>query len=93
MNILTAIVFIPTLGALLCLLVPRRQVRVVALLASLVTFVVSLALFVTFFNGTGEGAVEVFGSAYGKLHHVARAPWITSEKKTTPNTIPTSSFR
>jgi len=76
MNILTAIVFIPTVAAVLCLFVPKRQVRVVAVLGTLATFLVSLGLFATFFGGSA-GADGVFGSTYGKLHHVVRAPWIS----------------
>ena len=79
MNILTAIVFIPTLGALLCLLVPKRQVRVVAVAATLIAFLVSLGLFASFFGGADDSEA-IFGSSYGKLHHVVRAPWITGER-------------
>ena len=81
MNILTLIVFLPTLGALLCLIVPKRQVRVIAVLASLATFLVSLLLFGTFFGGDGS-AETVFGSSYGKLHHVVRASWIEGPRFT-----------
>ena len=80
MNLLTAIVFIPTVGALLCLFVPKRQVRVVAVAATLITLLVSLGLFGTFFSGSD--ADSIFGSRYGTLHHVERAPWIVGEKLT-----------
>ncbi len=77
MNILTLIVFLPTIGALLCLFVPKRQVRAVAFAATLLTFIVSLSLFGTFFGGGPGGDPEaVFGSSYGKLHEVVRMPWI-----------------
>ena len=79
MNILTAIVFIPTLGALLCLFVPKRQVRVVAVAATLVTFLVSLILFGTIFGGEDASTENVFGTSYGRLHHVERGAWITGE--------------
>ena len=56
MNILTLIVFLPTIGALLCLFVPKGQVRSVAVAASLVTLIVSLGLFPTFLHdGIGGG--------------------------------------
>ena len=77
MNILTAIVFLPTLGALLCLFVPKRQVRLVAVLASAAAFVVSLGLFGIYTGGADESAI--FGSSYGMLHKVFRTPWITGE--------------
>ena len=52
MNLLNIIIFLPLLGALACLIVPKRQVRVVAVLASAATFLVSLGLFSTFLGGT-----------------------------------------
>ena len=76
-NILTWTVFLPTIGAVLCLFVPRRAVRWVAVLATLVTFAVSLLLFGTFFGVWQEdGSDAVFGSRYGTLHHIDRATWI-----------------
>ena len=50
MNILSLIVFLPALGAILCLLVPKRYVRHVAVTASAATFLVSLYLFAIFFG-------------------------------------------
>ena len=78
MNILTAIIFLPTLGALLCLVVPRDQVRKIAVGFTAVTFLVSLWLFTTFLGG-GADPDAVFGTQYGTLHHVSRANWITGE--------------
>ncbi len=79
MNILSLIVFIPTLGALLCLVVPRRYVRTVALAASLAALVVSAGLFCTFLGAGGDSQHTIFGSSYGTLHHVERAAWITTK--------------
>ena len=80
MNLLTLIVFLPTLGGLLCLLVPKRQVRTVAVAATLGAFLLSLPLFGTFLGGGAEGASEeIFGTNYGLLHHVVRVPWITGD--------------
>ncbi len=76
MNLLTAIVFLPMLGALLCLIVPKRQVRTVAVFFSAATFLVSLLLFKTFLGGAGDEEA-IFGASYGMLHHVARLDWIT----------------
>ncbi len=75
MNILSLIVFLPAVGALLCLVVPRHHVRTVANVFALVTFVLSLALFGTFL-GVTDDPTQIFGSSYGKLHHVERATWI-----------------
>ena len=76
MNILTLIVFLPALGALVCLFVSKQHVRTVAAAFALATFVLSLSLFGTFFGG-GEGSTEaIFGSHYGTLQHVERVTWI-----------------
>ena len=80
MNLLSIIVFLPTVGALLCLFAPKRHVRTVAVFFSFVTFAVSLLLFKTFFGGSDDAAI--FGSTYGTLHHVERLPWITSSNFT-----------
>ena len=76
-NILSWIVFVPAIGAVLCLFAPKRQARTIALLATLATLLLSLTLFSTFVGGSdAAGAQSVFGSSYGKLHHVERATWI-----------------
>ncbi|MFH1108613.1 MAG: NADH-quinone oxidoreductase subunit M [Planctomycetota bacterium] len=76
-NILSWTVFIPAIGAVLCLFAPKRQARTIALLATLATLLLSLTLFSTFVGGSdAAGAQSVFGSSYGKLHHVERAMWI-----------------
>ncbi len=79
MNILSLIVFLPTLGAILCLLVPKRYVRHVAVTASAATFLVSLYLFAIFFGGAGGSSESVFGTQYGTLHEIERATWIQGE--------------
>jgi NADH-quinone oxidoreductase subunit M len=80
---LTLIVFLPALGALLCLFVSKRQVRTVAVVFALATFVLSLSLFGMFFGGGGDDSGEaIFGSHYGTLHHVERAVWITGKNFT-----------
>jgi NADH-quinone oxidoreductase subunit M len=79
MNILSWCVFIPTIGAALCLFVPRQAVRWVALLSTLAALLLSLTLFGTFFGGA-EDATAIFGTQYGTLHHVSRLNWITLER-------------
>ncbi|MFQ5412940.1 MAG: NuoM family protein [Phycisphaerae bacterium] len=79
-HLLSIIVFLPAVGALACFLVPKDQVRKVALVATLLTFLVSLSLFGTFFNdGSDEAVAETFGSMYGRLQHVERTTWIQGE--------------
>lgn len=74
--------FLPTIGAVLCLFVPKETIKWVAALASAAALVLSLTLFGTFIGGTGEGAAEVFGDAYGKIHHVFRTDWIVGDNFT-----------
>jgi NADH-quinone oxidoreductase subunit M len=80
MGILTWIVFLPAVGALLCLFVPARMVRQVAVVVTGLTLLVSLRLFGTFFVGADESVQAVFGSQYGMLHHIDRASWIYGER-------------
>jgi NADH-quinone oxidoreductase subunit M len=75
-NLLTWTVFLPAIGAVLCLVAPRRQVKTIAVLTTLATLVISLTLFKTFLGGGGD-PTAVFGARYGALHHVARATWIS----------------
>ncbi|MCP4245842.1 MAG: NADH-quinone oxidoreductase subunit M [bacterium] len=77
-------VFLPTLGALACLVVPKPLIRVVAVLATLVTLGLSLALFGQFVGGGDpDNSIEVFGSTYGgALHYVQRFDWITGDNFT-----------
>ncbi len=76
-HILSWTVFLPSIGAVLVLFAPKRQARTIALLATLVTLLLSLTLFPTFWNGGDPAsAPSVFGGTYGLLHHVERATWI-----------------
>jgi NADH-quinone oxidoreductase subunit M len=78
--LLTLIVFIPTIGALLCMFTPREHVRTVAVLATLATLLVSLGLVPTFLNDGSAAQIEqVFGTHYGALQHIERITWITGE--------------
>ncbi len=82
MGILTLLVFLPVLGAVVCLFVPKQQVRTVAVAFALATFVLSLSLFGTFFGGGEDSTEAIFGTQYGKLHHVERATWIEGKNFT-----------
>jgi len=82
-HILSWVVFLPTIAAVICLLVPKNVVKWVATAGTLLTFLVSLYLFSTFIGGADENrAEEIFGTTYGTLQHVERAAWITGEKFT-----------
>jgi len=79
--LLTLIVFVPTIGALACLLLPKEMSRAIAVLAALITFGLSLFLIAPFLGaGDSQNAIDVFGSYYGqKIHFVQRIPWITGD--------------
>ncbi len=82
-SLLSWIVFLPAIGALGVLIAPKSSARVIAVLASLLTFLLSLTLFGKFFGGGDPAqAGEVFGTQYGFLHCVQRLPWITGERFT-----------
>ncbi len=84
-SLLSWIVFIPTIGALLCLFVPKEIIKWVAAGASLLALILSLLLFGTFIGGgdpQSEAYTEIFGGAYGKLHHVFRTDWIVGDNFT-----------
>jgi len=76
-SLLSWIVFLPAIGALGCLIVPKALIRSVAVGASLLTLLLSLTLFGEFFGGGDPGrTADVFGGSYGYLHFVQRLPWI-----------------
>lgn len=80
-HLLSWIVFVPTLAGVLCLFVPRDTIKWVAAFGAGAALVLSLFLFPTFLQGGDPSAsTEVFGQAYGKLHHVERADWITGDR-------------
>ena len=80
---LSLIVFLPVIGALLCLVVPKPHVRTVAVVFAGITLLVSVGLFPTFFtDGSDAQVVNVAGSHYGKLHEVERHSWIAGDKFT-----------
>ena len=82
-SLLSWIVFLPTIGAVLCLFAPKETIKWVAAVASGLALFLSLFLFRTFIGGGDtEGAMEVFGAAYAKLHHVFRTDWITGDNFT-----------
>lgn len=77
---LSLIVFLPTIGALACMFVPKSQVRGVAVLTTFVTLLASLTLLPTFLHdGSAAGMTEVFGSRYGALQFVERLTWIAGD--------------
>ncbi len=80
-SLLTLLVFLPLMGAAGCVVMPKEMARVIALLTTLVTFLVSLWLIPPFLaGGDAAQAVNIFGSSYGEtLHFVQRIPWITGD--------------
>ncbi len=79
-SLLSWIVFLPSIGAVAIMLLPKALTRVIAVGTTLTTLVVSLLLFRTFLAGGDPAQAEsVFGSGYGFLHYVQRIPWITGE--------------
>lgn len=83
-TLLSWLVFVPTIGAVACLLAPKEATRTVALLASVISFALSLFLIPPFLGAGDEmNAVAVFGSSYGNaLHFAQRIPWINGESFT-----------
>ena len=82
-SLLSWIVFLPVIGAVGVLIAPKSSARSIAVLATLLTFLVSLTLFGKFVGGGDPSQTEaVFGTQYGFLHYVQRLPWITGERFT-----------
>jgi NADH-quinone oxidoreductase subunit M len=79
MDMLTLIVFFPALGALMCLLAPKNLIKYIAVIMTLVTFLMSLGLFGIFFAGGEDAAHAVFQSQYGEIYHVERVSWISTD--------------
>jgi NADH-quinone oxidoreductase subunit M len=79
MDMLTLIVFFPALGALACLVAPKGSIKVIAVIMTLVTFLLSLGLLGIFFAGGDDAARAVFQSQYGEIYHVERVSWISTE--------------
>ena len=79
-NLLNYVIFLPTLGALLCLVMPTRQlVKMVAGATTGVTLLLSLTMFQDFAWWQGD----IFGPAYGDgLKYVSQVPWIWVSKDT-----------
>ncbi len=79
-NLLNLLIFLPAVGAVLCLIVPgTRTVKVVATATTALVMLLSLGLFRHFaWWGRGDGWQEaVFGGTYGeRLYEVTRLDWI-----------------
>src|SRR5687768_14734002 len=87
-NLLTILIFLPSVGAILTMLVRGRDaVRWTALITTIVTFALSLLLLATFDWNVGSGeAVQQNGDyayntadrPFGVVQMIQRAPWIKS---------------
>ncbi len=76
--LLTYLIFIPTVGAIGCLLAPSgKAAKYIALGASGLTMLLSFGLFKDF-SWWAEGGASIFGDSYGQgLYHVKQLTWIT----------------
>jgi NADH-quinone oxidoreductase subunit M len=79
--LLTLLVFSPLAGAVACMVLPKELARIVALLATIITFVLSLQLIMPFLGGGDpQNAMQIFGGSYGdKLHFVEIHDWIVGD--------------
>ncbi len=82
-NLLNWVIFSPTIAAAVCLVTPRvRAVKIVAVVATGITFLLSLGLFRHFawwaHGQDAQATLNVFGAGYGqKLYEVTKLTWIT----------------
>ena len=76
-QLLNWIIFLPTIGAAACLVMPtRRLVKLTALVTTALTLALSLPLF-QHFAWWQSDARTIFGAEYGRqLYEVTRRPWI-----------------
>jgi NADH-quinone oxidoreductase subunit M len=77
-NLLNWLIFLPAIGAVLCLMAPTAKAsKYIAVAASGLTLLLSLGLF-QYFAWWRLGAGAMFGSGYGqKLFEVTKLTWIT----------------
>lgn len=74
-------IFLPAIGAVLCMFAPKNQIKRIAFVSTLATLLLSLLLIPTFMGGNTDPA-GTFGTRYGLMHFVERLPWITGESFT-----------
>ena len=88
-NLLNWLIFLPAIAAVLCLIVPSiRAVKVIAVLATGVTLLLSLGLFQHFAWWGGHAAAAIFGGGYGqKLFEVTKFTWIKLGDAQNPSAI------
>ena len=82
-NLLNLLIFIPVIGAVLCLIMPNtRLVKIIAVATTVVVMLLSLMLFQHFAWWGGHDSAGVFGSGYGqKLYQVTQKDWIRLNDK------------
>ena len=67
-HILSLIIFMPTMGALLCLVAPKHLCRRIAMLSAFLTLLLGVYLFKDYFVqqvGPDGAQQSIFGSSYG----------------------------
>ena len=85
-HILSWIIFLPTVGAVLCLLAPKHLCRRIAMVSAFLTLLLGVYLFKDYFAqqvGPDGAQQSIFGSSYGSpdsLRHVERVEWISGDK-------------
>ncbi|MCH8880848.1 MAG: hypothetical protein IID34_13330 [Planctomycetes bacterium] len=85
-HILTWIIFLPTLGAVLCLIAPKARARQIGMVFTFMTLLLGVSLFKDYFPQDVDPdklQQTIFGSSYGSedsLRHVERVEWITGDK-------------
>ena len=84
-HILSWLIFLPTIGAVACLAMPKHLARPTAMFFSFLTLLVGMSLFRDYLPAaqeTAEARLEVFGADYGSadsFKHVERVNWIVGE--------------
>jgi NADH-quinone oxidoreductase subunit M len=85
-HLLTWLIFLPSIGAVACVVLPTALARKTAMVFSFLTLLLGLSLFRDYLPAsadTPQARQQVFGASYGSpdsLKHVERADWITGER-------------
>lgn len=83
-NLLNFLIFIPVIGAVLCLIMPNiRLVKSIAVATTTVVMLLSFMLFQHFAWWGTSDSTAIFGTQYGqKLYEVTQLPWIQLNENT-----------
>ncbi len=83
-NLLNFLIFIPVIGAVLCLITPNtRLVKSIAVATTALVMLLSFLLFQHFAWWGSSDSTAIFGSQYGqKIYEVTQKPWIQLNENT-----------